>query len=280
MLVEGRSWDLFQVPGEQSICPFVLASQYFIKGDTLLDGLIYKKVYSYAIRSSPPFPFCGGFYVDTTTSFLGSNFYREDTLARKIYQWTSDETPHEKLLYDFSLQAGDTLHYQFQSYPILSVTDRVLENGAHRKAFEIGGWFNNYYVEEIGYLMGQFGQVYYPLEGWIETTCVRDGDGVLYSDALTGGPGCVLATSSTQNPDIQAFKISPNPFSEHLILQIPAWQQGVSFVFELYDLAGRTVFYKKIEHTSDVHTVDLPPLPQGVYGWAVDGILQGKLVRM
>lgn len=279
MIVEGRIWDLFQVPGEQSICHYEAAGHYFFQGDTLLDGKVYKKLYFHHIRSNPPFPFCGGFYVDTMAVYRVSTFYREDTLARKVYQWRSDETPHELVLYDFSLQAGDTLHYPFQSFPILSVTDWPLANGETRKAFEIGGWTMNYYVEGVGYLMGQFGQVFYPLEGWSEITCMRDGEEVVFSDAPMGGLGCILGTSSIQNPDYSTFSISPNPFSDYLVLKAAEDQLPKSFVFELYDLTGRSVFAEKLDGANEVFNVDLPILPKGIYGWAINGKFQGMVLK-
>lgn len=278
MLVEGRSWDVFEVPTEIQICPYESAGHYFLNGDTLLDGVVYKKLDYYSIRSSPPVPFCGGFYLDTSQVYPGYTFCREDTLARKVYGWSSNENPHEQLLYDFSLQAGDTLQYQSYGYPILSVSDWVLANGETRKAFEIGGgWASNYYVEGVGYLVGQFGQVYYPFEGLRALTCMRDGEEVIFSD---GGVGCVYPTSSTQTLKIQPLEVSPNPFSEYLTLSIPAGERRTDFVFELYDLAGRIVFQKEIKQESDALTVNLPPLPRGVYSWAVDGFLRGKVLKM
>ncbi len=279
MLVEGRSWDVFQVPAEHPICHYESAGNYSLHGDSLLGGLIYKKLVYHIIRSNPEFPFCGGFYRDTGVSYF-SALLREDTLARKVYRWNPDNNPGDEVLYDFSLQAGDTLHYPFQSYPILSVTDWVLANGEQRKAFEIGGWPLNYYVEGVGYLMGQFGPVYYPFEGWSEITCMRDGDEQVFTNAVDGGLGCILATSPVQNIENQFFRISPNPFSDHLIWNMPEWQTGASFVVSLFDLAGREVFRKAIKQESGRSSVDLPPLPPGVYAWAVNGVLQGKVVKI
>ena len=280
MLVEGRIWDLFVVPQEPPICGYESAGRWFIEGDTLLDGMVYKKLYYNPIKSNPPAPFCGGFYVDTTKTYLGYGFYREDTLTRRVYMWRENEAPHESLLYDFSLQVGDTLHYPFNSYPVINVTDWILDNGEHRKAFEFEGLFANFYVEEIGYLIGQFGQVYSPFEGLTQTACVRDGEEILYSETLNGKSGCIFATSSTQVPEFQGAKISPNPFQDHLILTIAEDQQGTFFVFELKDMTGRVVFRETLEPGFATGQISLPPLPQGMYVWAMDGRLQGKLAKM
>ncbi|MBC7778026.1 MAG: T9SS type A sorting domain-containing protein [Phycisphaerae bacterium] len=279
MLVEGRSWDIFHLPPDGAICGFGSAGNYFLRGDSVLDGLTYKQVWYYPIRSNPPAPFCSGFYRDTTESYF-FKLVREDTIARKVYHWTSDNNEGDEILYDFSLKAGDTLHYPFASYPILTVTDWVLTNGEHRKAFEISNWSQNYYVEGVGYLLGQFGQVFYPFEVWSVLTCMRDGEEQVYKDPFDNDPGCVLATSAAHTPEIFSFNISPNPFSNYLILKVPEGRLGVTFVLELYDLAGRVAFRRAIKPDSVVFSVDLPPLPQGIYGWAVNGVLQGKLARI
>ncbi len=276
MLVEGRSWDVFTAPTELSICPYIYATHLFLNGDTIYDGIKYKKLAYNHIRSSPEAPFCTGFYRDTSEAYSYYAFYREDTLARKVYMRMPDVP--EFAVFDFSLQAGDTLHYPNQSYPIQEITDWVLDNGEHRKAFKIGEWQNhNYYVEGIGYLLGAFDPVYYPFEGWNATSCVRDSGVVLYS---TGYPGCILATSATQMPDIQGLEISPNPFSKQLILKIPERQSGAVFLFELYDLTGRVVFRKEIDQGTSSQTLDLPPLPKGGYFWAINGVAQGKLIKI
>ena len=145
MLVEGRTWDIFIAPGEMSICTYVGASHFFLKGDTVLDGLTYKKVYYNLIRSIPAFPFCEGFYRDTTEAYLYNSFFREDSLARKVFMRAPDQL--EFAIFDFSLQAGDTLHYPSQSYRIEEVFDFVLANGEQRKAFRINVWMDNFYVE-------------------------------------------------------------------------------------------------------------------------------------
>lgn len=278
MLVEGRSWDIFIVPGEMTICIYAGAHHFFLKGDTILDGLSYKKGYFNPIRSNPPFPFCEGFYRDTTEAYLYSTFFREDSLARKVFMRQPDQ--QEFAIFDFSLQAGDTLHYPTDSYPIEEVFDFVLANGEQRKAFRINGWTDNFYVEGIGYLLGAFNPVFEPLEGLNQTTCVRDGDLTLYSNEASGGPGCILATSNTNTPEFSALKVSPNPVQDHLLLEFNAQARQEALYFDCFDLRGRRVLHKTLELGVDSYAIDLPKLPSGVYFWAINGQLGGKLIKL
>lgn len=274
MLVEGRSWDIFITPTEQSICAFTSANHYFLNGDTLLDGKMYKKLYFNQIQSNPPAPFCQDFYLDTSAQFPNYAFYREDTLTRKVFMSIPDVP--EFAIFDFTLQTGDTLHYPDQDFPILEVFDFELANGDHRKAFKIGEWLDNFYVEGIGYMLGAFSPVFYPFEGWDLTTCVRDGSETLF----TSGPGCVAPISATQSPEASNFEISPNPFQDHLTLKIPEHKIAQPAVFELFDLTGRILIQKGIEGQSGKILINLPPLMPGIYGWSVNGSLKGRLVKM
>lgn len=184
LLVQGRTWDVFDTPAEPEVCPYTAAYQFFIGGDTLLNGVSYKKVLRHPILSSVPFPFCGWFYLDTSVIYQNGFFLREDTLARKVYLLAPDN-PDESVLFDFSLQAGDTLKYpDGLEYPVRELGDFVLTNGDVRKQFifDDGLGFSNAYIEGIGYTYGPFNRVYYPFEGWEITTCVRDGGEELYNN--------------------------------------------------------------------------------------------------
>lgn len=278
MLREGRTWDIFAVPGEMSICPYARAEAYFLEGDTVFNGLEYKKLYFQIIRSNPPVPFCTGFYLDTTEQYLFGYYFREDTLTRRVYAYTTANGGEEELLFDFSLQAGDTLHYVSQFYVVTEVLDFVLDNGEHRKGLRFGQWpDDNLYVEGIGYLYGAFNAVFQPFEGWNKTTCVRDGDVLLYSDEDLGGVGCVLATSGAQSPEMGLTAFYPNPFDETLTLKMTA--EHPSFVFALFDTRGVQVFRTEIPESTPVQNLQLPQLPKGMYFWALNGVTGGKLAK-
>ena len=185
----------------------------------------------------------------------------------------------EFALFDFSLQTGDTLFYPSQFFPIEEVFDLVLSNGQHRKAFRISNWQDNYYVEGVGYILGAFDPVFYPFEGWNVTTCVRDGNDVLYSDESAGGPGCVFATSGTESPDFAGLEITPNPFTDQLILKMPEHSAALGFSFRLFEVTGRKVLQQEIGVTSGSLRIDLPNLPQGAYFWAINGVFGGRLIK-
>lgn len=275
MLVEGRNWDVFVRPTEWPICAYDRAGHYTLGLDTLIDGLLYKPLLLQVIRSNPPIPFCGGFYRDTTQVYPGG-WVREDTLLRRVYKLEPGAV-EEVLLFDFSLHQNDTLWYEHGGIAIDTVFDLILENGAVRKAFVVepfGVAFNlNMYVEGLGYLLGAFNQVFLPFEGWSETTCVRDGETVLYQY----GPGCIGTVSGvTEQPEQASMRVSPNPFFNRLQLRMNP--QEADLQFSLLDINGRVVLQQTIMANTEQVELFVPDLPSGLYFWAAQGVVLGKLV--
>ncbi|MBL7807552.1 MAG: T9SS type A sorting domain-containing protein [Saprospiraceae bacterium] len=276
MLVEGRNWDVFVRPAEFPICTYEQASHYYLGPDTLLNGTLYKPLVLQAIRSNPPAPFCGGFYRDTSQSYSGG-WLREDTLLRRVYKLEPGAVA-EVLLFDFSLQSGDTLWYDHGGFAIDSVYPVTLENGEVRLAFDLDAenglpFGINKYVEGLGYLMGAFIQVFLPFEGWSVTTCVRDGETVLYQT----GPGCIGTVSGVaEQPERASIRVSPNPFSSRLQLRMNP--QNEELQFSLLDVNGRILLQQPIPANTEQVELLVPNLPSGLYFWAAQGVVLGKLV--
>ncbi|MBV6441644.1 MAG: hypothetical protein DYG98_21145 [Haliscomenobacteraceae bacterium CHB4] len=187
VLAPGRAWDVFKTPPEMEICPYTSAVHLTTGGDTTVNGVTYKRLVRNHILSNNPVPFCGWFYVAPTSYLLNEYLLREDPAARKVYAYSFDYQS-EYVLFDFTLQAGDTLKYPWgNEWPIDTVYDFTLANGEVRKRFQNSGFPDNAYVEGLGSLMGAFTPMFIPLEGWEVTTCVRDGDELLFSNA----EGCI-----------------------------------------------------------------------------------------
>ena len=276
MLADGRSWDIFQTPPEMAICPYTAAYHAFIGGDTVLGGQTYRQILRNPILAAEPF-FCSGFYIDTAVLIPPFRFLREDSAARKVYAW-SEEYPPEYVLFDYTLEAGDTLHYPWGAdWPVNEVSAVVLANGEVRKQFRSGFFLENAYVEGLGSLMGAFSPMFIPFEGWEVTTCVQDVDEPLYEFDL----GCITPGSmDAATPFIRTGRITlaPNPFPDFLRLEIfpvPA----VPVLFELYDPGGRAVFRQEIPAGAGQAELAVPGLPPGLYFWAVNGHRGGKVVR-
>lgn len=276
MLADDHAWDIFQTPTEMAICPYAAAYHAFVKGDTVLNGHTYRKILRQPILATEPH-FCGGFFVDTATFWPVLHLLREDSAARKVYAY-SEQYPPEYVLFDFNLQAGDTLHYPWGvDWPVNEVGEMVLNNGEMRRRFSSGFFSYNAYVEGLGGLMGAFTPMYVPLEGWEVTTCVRDNDVPLYQNDV----GCIQpgsAGTSALPGRTGTVAISPNPFSDQLRLDIsPATVRPL--LFELFNLNGQAVWRQEIPAGSTSSDLAVPSLPPGLYYWVAAGHRGGKVLR-
>lgn len=78
----------------------VTEGKYMAQGDTSLGGKTYKKFYR--VFCPPLFPY--------PTTYEGA--IREDTIAKKVFFFSNSESS-ERLLYDFSLNIGDSAYFNF-----------------------------------------------------------------------------------------------------------------------------------------------------------------------
>jgi hypothetical protein len=230
MLAPDRTWDIFNTTIGPEPCPYISAYHAFIGGDSVINGLTYKKIVHNPILSGIAFPWCGSFYVGDTVYQSNPFLLREDSAARKVYHYTHDDQA-EYVLFDFNLQTGDTLKTNWGdgNWIIDTVFDYTLANGETRKRFQGAGFPDNAYVEGLGYLFGAFTVPYYPLEGWAITTCVRDGEKILYNNV----EDCV-------NPkyEIEFAPIGATWHYTQAILGIPVQSSFVDLT-----ITGDTIFY-------------------------------------
>ncbi len=158
--------------------------RYKFNGDTVIDGVTYSKLYysNFINQNEPPAPNCPPFAVDTSFILQPHIFMREDTIEKKVYRYTTfNGTSEEIILYDFSLEQGDSVHFS-DFYPdsyIDTIYDITTYDGVTRKLFEIapvselnGG----FYIEGIGGAAGLFDVPYYYYEAGYWLMCVKDTD--------------------------------------------------------------------------------------------------------
>jgi hypothetical protein len=103
MLGNYNEWDVYvnliPVVNKSTFIPY--QSGKITTQDTLIGSLVYKKVYSMSD--------------DSLFSNSKPLFIREDTIAKKVFVLSADSTS-ERLLYDFSMQVGDSTYLSFK-YP-------------------------------------------------------------------------------------------------------------------------------------------------------------------
>jgi len=139
------TWNVLWDGGFFSGC--LESFSYNISGDTVISTITYQKIeVPYILNLGVCSPF-------HSTGYNGC--IREDTSTRKVYYLAPDST-NEELLYDFSLQVGDSAQgsLRFNCFtPTLAVLqiDSILIGTNYRKRWTIGNAFpSNHIIEGIG----------------------------------------------------------------------------------------------------------------------------------
>jgi len=235
-------------------------SQYYLSGDTILNGKIYKKV----IEKSPN-------NLEQPTYYIGA--IREE--AGKVFkQYTDYETMvvGEFLLYDFNVKVGDTIHSTSPSgalsrKPVVIKIDTIeLLTGEKRKRF----YFNaaSEWIEGIGSIYGFFTPAQELAIGYSipYLVCYKQ-DGIEYyknSNLCSDGTCCDVLTSLELPKFVdQTISLSPNPTNRFVRLDfsksINQWKS-----IKLIDALGNTL-QKSTEIGNTDFELDLMRYSQGMY---------------
>ena len=144
----------------------------YLEGDTVFNDTVYHKIYN--LRRDV---FCSDIII-SGPEYDGA--LREDTINHKVYyRWSN--YAGEKLLYDYTLQVGDTLPYEmgwFSPYfgvYVKSIDTITTFDGTNRRIWYLDhdmpfeGWPQ--IVEGIGCTSGLLGYIEPYWEGWNELLC-------------------------------------------------------------------------------------------------------------
>jgi sugar lactone lactonase YvrE len=224
-----------------------------MSGDTLINSKIYHKLDVY--------------YIDQVDSTCTHNFagyqgaVREDTAARKVY-FVPPSAGAESLLYDFTLQVGDTvkgyLAFTMPGGPdVVHSRDSVLVGTSYHTRWHINYTYGIYIIEGVG---STYGLIHPSLGeiadgGLISLTCFQqDGTG-LYPFMNVS---CQQITSVNRLWErVAPVSLSPNPAST--VVKIICEDQ--IFSIELLDPLGNQV----TPEWKEANSLDVAQLANGVY---------------
>ncbi len=118
LLKEGNKWWVYYREGYCDFCNAQYRAHYiFINGETVVGNVVYKRIYSNLYFNCPYMGNC----TNTTNPDVFECLMREDIITKKVY-FLDPITNTEKLMYDFSVQAGDVLDSTWRwsggDYPI------------------------------------------------------------------------------------------------------------------------------------------------------------------
>ena len=182
IVAEGKRWNVML-----SDCWFPPEPQkhtttsYKIEGDTLLENVVYKKMFATK-------------HEDLTRWWL-HGLIRENEAKQVFYrQWGGGQLDSEKLIYDFSMLPGDSIlvwPWQEEYLFLQRISDTVLEDGNIRKKYSFN--YNDdfcygcteFWIEGVGSQWGYPGDAYL-LGGSNRLLCSFENEELVWHDPYFG----------------------------------------------------------------------------------------------
>jgi hypothetical protein len=268
-----------------NICNYESVYQLRFGGDTLINDITYRKILSRTYSPTSAGPYCPPFVLNPNWFELNYAFMREDTTARKVYLriWQGNQFGDDVLLYDFSLQEGDTIQSSAYltdgaDYIITSVEDVMLLNGEmHKKFYHTDGY--SFYIEGIGGEYGLFKPFFEGIGFWWKTLCVEQ-DGVdLYSQG-GGNTFCNWLTLDITEKSFPEVSIYPNPSNGTFVMDLGEANIGQNNLqLIVFNAMGQQVFSAPIQ--SERFHFQLLPIA-GIYFWQLqnntNSVKTGKIL--
>jgi hypothetical protein len=248
LVVEDNTWNVMAAGLLPYFDTVYSTVTYKLSGDTLINSLTYKKMYS----SWEEIPMNWNLY----------GFIREDT-NRQV--WLKTEfTTQEFLMYDFSIVEGDSVLVGQQDPVYLHVDSitSVTINGIDRQKFWLSCTENPYYFETWIEGVGSDKGIVWSgsalmVGGWYELLCLSNNDELIYMNP--DYDFCYINTVNIDEKIIESIQVYPNPVTNNLKINNINNIDMVSV--SIIDFTGHRV--KEFEpNCSDI---DVSTLKPGIY---------------
>jgi hypothetical protein len=277
LLKEGRHWIYTKMGAHDP--PIYITHGFALspQGDTSLFDRTYKKIYQQTLKLND-----NSTAISNPKQITATHLYalmREDAVERKLYMLPLQDTfsmcqPTEHLLYDFSLQAGDTLNecvLENIYLPFMEELSRIdsvspyTYSGLETRAFFMNGVFDNYgdLFEDTGIIFEGYG---YERHGLINYG--RQGPLVLFQYFCEGDSlDCELLSAVEAPEDVNesGITISPNPANDILRIQMDQDFQKESGLQILLMNATGNVNRRLDSNGFQIIETDVSDLPDGLY---------------
>jgi hypothetical protein len=269
MLKENKTWEDFHHEFNQ--LPIHLEKFhheiYYLNGDSLINGLNYQKVYAHDTT------YIGIQYATTQAVYPNQNngfrLMREDSLLKKVWIKEITGDTSEYLLYDFSLNIGDTMvssNYNDSHQAVIdSINPYILNNGDTTRAFYLTPIsFSNldpsfFVLEGIGSPISFIWPFETVFEHNAKLNCVKENSVTLFNSQWSNTPcnGIILSSNITQKKN--SFTISPNPNNGENIL---ITGKGISKI-KVFNLQGQLI--RDEERPNEERVINIKNQPKGIY---------------
>lgn len=253
-------------------CAFDEVYELRFGGDTLIEGTTYRKILKRSFDPVDPGPYCPPFEAQDFETMVPDVFMREDTTARQVFIWHVDENDYpdgqELLLYDFTLEVGDTLpesDYLTLGGPcmVTLVSLTALLTGETPQRIHYTGADIGSYVEGLGGEYGLYQPLFPGIGFWSSTLCVKRGGEFIYSTDISMTQ-CTWMTTGLDEDLVEDIQLFPNPNSGSFSFDLNAQAVSGAFQLVIFNTMGQRVFTDRVVNGMNAVKVDLPA---GLYQW-------------
>ncbi len=188
---EGKQWNvLFSYPWNPPEPQHKYTDIYKIEGDTLVDGVSYKVMYTTRNENLTGWSVCG--------------VIRETEDRQVLYR--RDGSSYDEILYDFSMEVGDTIIMNgsgfYPDWMFVVETNEILINGEPRKqiVLEYSWGDQEVWIEGIGSLYGiiDSGSLFLT-GGSTDLLCYYEDGDLIWQNTTPGYNECYIVNTGQQN---------------------------------------------------------------------------------
>jgi hypothetical protein len=251
LVEDGKQWNvLFSYPWSPPEPQHKYTDLYKIEGDTLVDGVPYKVMYTTRNENLTGWNFCG--------------IIRETEDKQAFYRRYG--SPDEEMLYDFSMEVGDTICMCDYGYDgccmVVIEKGETIVNGEPRQQIVLEYPFGNgeeeVWIEGIGSLYGivDSGSLFLT-GGSTNLLCYYEDGDLIWHNTMPGFDMCYIINPDGIEEDETSSVVSvfPNPSKGKVTIE------GVEVAeVKVYNALGQLV--KIVRETNEI---DVAGLLEGVY---------------
>jgi len=261
---EGKTFAIADRDG--SICGYSAVYRYRFGEEVEIDDVNYRNVelLNYNPNGSV---FCPPFTAESewnTTDF----YVRENVEERKVY-FKLDQDEEEFVLYDFSLEVGDSISTPFnindEYYHLLEINNINLVDGTLVQEYVFSGGTGSFdgnfkYIESLGSVLSTFGDFGIGIGFHSELLCVEINDNLIYDGNCSG---FVLETEEIEKQN--NLTIYPNPATDFVTVEYENYLYSKA---QVVDATGRLV--QSIQLNGSPQRINLDGLNSGIYFLAIN----------
>lgn len=263
LVVNDKKWDVLNVLETGGWPPFdttYLTESFLINGDTIVNSIAYKKLYSATEENPVDWVFCC--------------LLREDPNKKVWIRRPPQEMDY--LLYDFTVEPGDSILVGFVEpvYTFVDSTSIVTINQVERKKYWFSCKARPYYketwIEGIGSDKGIcWSGSAAVIGGWFRLLCMSENQQLIYVNP--NYESCYLITEINEKKK-QFIHIYPNPTKNTLIIE-HVENFGIKSIYIL-NQNGQEI--KQFE--SGLEQLDLSEIKSGMYFLRIS-LENGQLIK-